>query len=154
MEDAIGPLNHDDLYTNFCTGNATLDAFETVPGCVSLGERTERYLNVFYLYEKLSVSPPNISYHLPSSRLLFSCLLSCGEKKNPAVQQALQAHPSTLKWYSCVPKALPDVLSYNLTGMNMMNYYNFFFENAPHLRILIYSGGESVSFVCRRFWGG
>eukprot|EP00276_Gloeochaete_wittrockiana_P015291 CAMPEP_0184350174 /NCGR_PEP_ID=MMETSP1089-20130417/37522_1 /TAXON_ID=38269 ORGANISM="Gloeochaete wittrockiana, Strain SAG46.84" /NCGR_SAMPLE_ID=MMETSP1089 /ASSEMBLY_ACC=CAM_ASM_000445 /LENGTH=470 /DNA_ID=CAMNT_0026682763 /DNA_START=35 /DNA_END=1447 /DNA_ORIENTATION=+ len=107
---AIGPLDKDDLYTNWCVGNGTLDAMESVPNCYSLGQRTEHYLN------------------------------------NPLVQQAINAFPQPKKWYFCTPH-LPGLLSYNMSGMDILPFYTKFFNVAPHLRIMIYSGDADIADV-------
>ena len=43
---SLGPLEGDDLYYNYCTGNGTLDAFAQTPDCITMSEQTTRYLNV------------------------------------------------------------------------------------------------------------
>ena len=43
--DAIGPLDSDNLYTDFCTGNATLDFSQRAPNCVSVEDLRNKYLN-------------------------------------------------------------------------------------------------------------
>ena len=39
-------LDDDNLYTNFCTGNGTLDAFAEVPSCLTFSDLLTQYLNV------------------------------------------------------------------------------------------------------------
>lgn len=45
VQDAIGPYNPDDMYSNTCTGNGTLDITATVPGCMSANKLLTKYLN-------------------------------------------------------------------------------------------------------------
>lgn len=46
MQSAIGPYSGDNLYQNFCTGNASMDFTQETPNCSSLKVQLERYLNV------------------------------------------------------------------------------------------------------------
>jgi serine carboxypeptidase-like clade 2 len=45
ISNAIGNIDGDDLYTNPCTGNGTLDLLATVPGCVTSDEISTRWFN-------------------------------------------------------------------------------------------------------------
>lgn len=40
-----GHIYGDDLYTNFCTGNSSLDIFETTPDCLTFSDVASRWLN-------------------------------------------------------------------------------------------------------------
>jgi hypothetical protein len=46
IEAAIGPYDTDNLYYDYCTGNATLNFIESVPNCYNLDYLLEAYLNV------------------------------------------------------------------------------------------------------------
>lgn len=107
ITESIGHFSGDDLYTNFCTGNGTLDAFEEVPNCSSLSIRTEWYLN------------------------------------NPDVQVTLGVD---IPWISCT-FGLVTGFNYTKSHANMLDYYNKFFDTAPDLRILIFSGDIDIDTV-------
>lgn len=68
----------DDLYANLCTGNGTLDAFEEVEHCISLGMRTEWYMNNPSVQSALHAVPglwrscgdPNLRYSQSGANML------------------------------------------------------------------------------------
>lgn len=98
------PVDGDDLYTNYCTGNGTLEFLDQVPECESLDDKISYYFNL------------------------------------EEVQTALNAKPTL--WTSC-----SLTLDYTMSGSNMLDYYNSFFESAPNLRILVYSGDVDIKTV-------
>eukprot|EP01095_Lingulamoeba_sp_RSL-Kostka_P002245 TRINITY_DN130_c3_g1_i1.p1 TRINITY_DN130_c3_g1~~TRINITY_DN130_c3_g1_i1.p1 ORF type:complete len:438 (-),score=126.42 TRINITY_DN130_c3_g1_i1:100-1413(-) len=101
---SIGRLDGDNLYTNFCTGNATLDLTEEVPDCVSAQDLRDYYLNTL------------------------------------ETKEAIYAN-TNLTWLSCTTS---KELNYTTDWPNMLPYYEKFFDVAPNLRILIYSGDVDI----------
>eukprot|EP00339_Tiarina_fusa_P014055 CAMPEP_0117035920 /NCGR_PEP_ID=MMETSP0472-20121206/25485_1 /TAXON_ID=693140 ORGANISM="Tiarina fusus, Strain LIS" /NCGR_SAMPLE_ID=MMETSP0472 /ASSEMBLY_ACC=CAM_ASM_000603 /LENGTH=415 /DNA_ID=CAMNT_0004745541 /DNA_START=84 /DNA_END=1334 /DNA_ORIENTATION=+ len=61
----------------------------------------------------------------------------------PAVQKAIHATPLT--WTACSKK-----LEYTQSFQNMLNYYNYFFNNT-NLQIMIYSGDTDIADVPHAF---
>ena len=63
------------------------------------------------------------------------------------MQSAIHAKPNY--WSPCAPKA-SATFNYTQTFPNMLNYYNYFFENTD-LDILIYSGDAEIADVPHAF---
>lgn len=63
----------------------------------------------------------------------------------PDVQAAIFAHsPPAGRWEYCLG---PFLLNYDQQGQNMIDYYTLFFQEAPHLRIMVYSGDVDLATV-------
>lgn len=61
------------------------------------------------------------------------------------MQAAIYAHsPPAGRWEYCLG---PFLLNYDQQGQNMIDYYTLFFREAPHLRIMVYSGDVDLATV-------
>jgi serine carboxypeptidase-like clade 2 len=67
----------------------------------------------------------------------------------PAVQAAIGAVPTN--WTSCCDEdgqdGTPCLLNYTTTWDDMLPVYRFLFTNAPHVRVLVYSGDTDIATV-------